>query len=204
MSEWRLFKEGTVPEWTTPVWYAAREAAPHLEQEGHRERLLLTAEFVNSVRPDLVIDVGCGDGGLLSIINLPLDNLVGYDLQQSNVDAALERGIVINLADVVGDQWWTKANRDRILEYSSQTLIVASEMLEHLIDPHAFVRQLHDSGAQWLVATSPYTETAASHYEYHTWAWDLAGYKKMLEDNGWRVVRQETAWISQVLLAERA
>src|SRR4051812_29850682 len=96
--EARLFPEGQPPEWTTPEWYAGREAAPHLEQEGHRERLLLTATFIeqaiNEGATDIV-DLGAGDGGLLSLFrnDLRVDWLHGYDLQQTNVDAAAVRGV---------------------------------------------------------------------------------------------------------------
>jgi hypothetical protein len=44
--EWQLFPEGTIPEYTTPEWYAGRERAPHLEQEPHKWRLETAAGFV--------------------------------------------------------------------------------------------------------------------------------------------------------------
>lgn len=197
--EARLFPEGQPPEWTTPEWYAGREAAPHLEQEGHRERLLLTATFIeqaiNEGATDIV-DLGAGDGGLLSLFrdDLRIGWLHGYDLQQTNVDAAAVRGVTVELRDVI-------AHND--YDSSDTTVWVVTEMLEHLVDPHSFVRRLHDADAKWLVASSPYIETAESHYEFHTWAWDLEGYRALLENNGWEVVRQETTWISQVLLARK-
>ena len=199
--EARLFAEGTVPEWTTPEWYAGREAAPHLEQEGHCERLLLSADMASSVagEPELsaVVDLGAGDGGLLSMLKSRYHVAYGYDLQQSNVDAARERDVTVFLRDVVNDL--------AIDELVGVDTVIATEMLEHLIDPHGFVRSLaFEDGPQYLVASSPYIETAESHYEFHTWAWDLVGYRELLENNGWRVLRQETVWISQVLLAERA
>ena len=55
----------------------------------------------------------------------------------------------------------------------------------------------------WLVASSPYTETDEAHYEFHLWAWDSDGYRELMERNGWRVIAQQYAWISQVILAER-
>jgi len=201
--EARLFPEGTVPEWTTPEWYAGRETAPHLEQEGHRERLLLSARFIEDALArggHNVLDVGAGDGGLLSLVADKTPGVAyGFDLQQTNVDAAVSRGADVRLVDAVAEDDWA----GDVWESSTSTVLVATEMLEHLVDPHAFVRLMHDSGAKWLVASSPYTETAESHYEFHTWAWDLAGYRALLENNGWTVLRQDTAWISQVLLAER-
>lgn len=194
MKEWRLFEEGTVPEWTTPEWYAGRETAPHLEQEGHKQRLELTGKMVNEavdMGAKSVCDLGAGDGGLLTLVRPGIARW-GFDLQQTNVDAAETRGVTVSLLDVVG-QPWTPAD-----------CMVATEFLEHLVDPHGMVRRIAaERTVRFLVASSPYTETDESHYGYHTWAWDETGYRRLLEDHGWWVIRQETAWISQVLLAAK-
>lgn len=192
--EAQLFAVGTVPEWTTPAWYAGRETAPHLEQAGHRDRLMLTAEFVSlavAMGARDVVDLGAGDGGLLSIV-AGVERW-GYDLQQTNVDAAARRHVNVSLLDVVQDA----------VAVSWADCVVVTEMLEHLIDPHKFVRAMYESPARFLVASSPHTETATSHYEFHTWAWDCAGYQAMIEAAGWRVVRVATAWICQVVLATK-
>lgn len=194
--EAKLFPDGYVPAHVTRDWYAERETAPHLEQEGHRERLLLTAVFVrqaldslNRVAPT-VIDLGCGDGGLLSLMPA-FCKAYGYDLQQSNVDAAQARGVDVRYGNVLE------------LNLLPADVYVATEMLEHLEDPYKLLRRIHATETPWLVASSPYTETAESHYEYHTYAWDLEGYTAMFAACGYKVVRQETAWICQVVLAER-
>lgn len=197
MSEWRLFEPGTIPDWTTPHWYAGREAAPHLEQDGHRDRLLLTAEMVRVARSlgaSSVVDLGAGDGGLLSLVG---GVRWGYDLQQTNVDAAAARHEAVDLLDVVAS-WPRDAG-----PYGTADIVVATEFLEHLLDPHAMVRRIAATRARFLVASSPFTETDQAHYEFHTFAWDEVGYRALLEDNGWRVLRQERAWIAQVVLAER-
>lgn len=193
----RLFADGTIPECATVDWYAQRDAAPHLEQDGHRQRLLLTAEMVHDTvqrGARTVSDFGAGDGGLIQALReRGCDAQAwGYDLQPTNVAAAAVRGVPVEYGDFLTDP-----------VRAGDTVVVA-EVLEHLIDPHAAVRHLADTGARWLVASSPYTETVEAHYEYHLWVFDLNGYRALLEDNGWRVLRQETAWISQVLLAEVA
>lgn len=191
--QWQLFDPADPPEWTTPEWYAGREAAPHLEQEGHRERLLLTAKLCEQAIGDgakSAVDLGAGDGGLLSLLSIPSMSKWGYDLQPSNVEAARRRGVTVALTDISGGY------------RGVASLVIATELLEHLVDPHGLVRQLSTlRSTRFLVVSSPYTETGDSHYGYHTWAWDRAGYRRLLEDNGWRVIRQETAWISQVCLA---
>lgn len=190
--EARLFPAGTVPEHTTPDWYAERETAPHLEQAGHQERLRLAAQYVGMVTTPgegTVVDLGAGDGGLLSLLDVW--QCWGYDLQQSNVEAANIRGVAIHYGDV--------------LEFPipEVDVIVVTEMLEHLVDPHGLLARIHASGSRWLVASSPYTETADSHYAFHTWAWDQRGYLDMIEAAGYRIVASSTAWICSVVLAER-
>lgn len=202
--EARLFPEGTVPEWTTPTWYEGRETAPHLEQAGHQQRLYLAADMIRSVtQTGPVLDLGAGDGGLLALLASHDIPGIGFDLQQTNVDHARNvRNVDVRWGDVV-----SPAISDHGLlppGFERPQVAVACEMLEHLIDPHALVRQVRDLGVPYLVASSPYTETAEAHYGFHTWAWDLAGYRLMLESNGWRVLRQECAWICQVALAVRA
>lgn len=192
MAEWRLFPEGTVPEFTTAEWYGARERAPHLEQPGHRERLLLTAEVVSwlATAHDLleISDLGCGDGGLLSLLEPYGFTAWGYDLSPEAVRGALSRGVQARQLDVVAD-------RPAFGELS-----VATEMLEHLVDPHAFARKIRE-GCRYLVASSPYTETDRDHYEFHAWAWDADGYEEMLAGAGWRIVRHETVQSFQVVAA---
>lgn len=194
MAEHRLFEEGTVPEWTTPEWYAGREAAPHLEQELHRPRLQLAAEFAlhaYSVGARSLVDLGSGDGGFLTLVQPPFENAYGVDLQQSNVDAAVVRGVHVELGDVVngGDEWWAD-------------VAIATEMLEHLVDPHAFVRKVATT-CEWLVASSPWNESPGAAYSFHTWAWDQDGYRALVEQAGYEVQRHGTTGMFQVLLARR-
>lgn len=193
MAEWRLFDEDTVPAHTTAEWYAGRERAPHLDQELHKGRLLCAARLVDTVQVQSgvrrVVDLGAGDGGLLYLLkHTPGRSYVawGYDLQQSNVDGAVERGVDVRLADVLtGPVEWGE-------------IAVATEMLEHLIDPHRFVRHIA-AHSPVLVASSPWTETGEAHYEFHTWAWDQVGYRALLEQAGYEIVAHETEGMFQVI-----
>jgi hypothetical protein len=186
----RLFEDGTVPVHTTAEWYASRERAPHLEEGLHRGRLLLCAEFVNTAIVEHAIqsvsDMGCGDGGLLSLINSA--EAWGYDLQPSNVAGGKDRGVDVRLGSALADD----------VEWGELT--VCTECLEHLVDPHAFLRRIP---SRFLVASSPATETAEHHYPFHTWAWDEAGYGAMLSAAGFRVERHEREGMFQVVLAAR-
>ncbi len=195
MSEWKLFRGLGEPECTTAQWYQDRERAPHLEQPGHRDRLLRTEAYVRQVMAlhDLgtVSDVGCGDGGLLS--RLKDVHAWGYDLCPANVESAKnERQVDATLWDAV--------------RYPDQVqwgdLTVATEMLEHLADPHAFVREI-GRRSRALVASSPAFENAASHYEFHTWAWDMDGYAALIRQGGFEITDHTVICGFQILAALR-
>jgi 2-polyprenyl-3-methyl-5-hydroxy-6-metoxy-1,4-benzoquinol methylase len=197
MTEWQLFEPGTVPECTTSAWYEGRERAPHVDQEAHRGRLVLAADMVRDAIDQYgvrsVVDLGCGDGGLLSLLqpysfehDVPM---WGYDLQRSNVNpAVLERGVDVRYGDAVHGQ----------VEWGE--LAVCTEFLEHLVTPHEFLAWVR-SHARVIVASSPFTETGQSHYEFHTWAWDMPGYRALVEHAGFEVVRHETTSMFQVIQA---
>lgn len=191
--EWRLFPEGTVPEYTEPEWYATREHAPHLEQAGHRERLMvsagLVAEAAHGRNLSTVVDLGAGDGGLLSLLG-PRLRAWGYDLMPENLDAAKGRGVDVRLGDVVAGE----------IEWGQ--IAVCTEMLEHLVDPHAFVRRIAEH-AEVLVCSSPALERPGSAYEFHTWCWDFDGYRALVEQAGFAVRRQRQVGPFQVILAAR-
>lgn len=191
MRQDRLFPEGTIPDYTRPDWYAGRETAPHLDQDAHRPRLEVAARFVRDIyTPGMTVsDLGAGDGGLLALIadTVPDEARWGYDLVPTCDTAAERRGQRVFHADVLTDP----------IEFG--TVTVTTEMLEHLVDPHAFVRRLA-SRTRFLVASSPAYETAEAHYEYHTWAWDMEGYAHMLTTNGWSIQRHEIVGVFQVAL----
>lgn len=194
MAEWKLF-DGEPPVYTTAAWYLTRERAPHLEQPGQRERLLRTAEIVRAVCESghyaSVVDLGCGDGGLLSLVAPHVEECWGYDLSPAAVSAArYERKVRAWQLDVVTD------------EVTWGQVAVAGEVLEHLADPHAYVRRIAEH-CPAVVASSPAFETGESHYEFHTWAWNLAGYERLFEQAGFRVTRHEVVQGFQVLSAIR-
>jgi 2-polyprenyl-3-methyl-5-hydroxy-6-metoxy-1,4-benzoquinol methylase len=189
VTEWQLFPDDVIPEYSTPEWYAGRDRAPHLEEGIHRGRLKLASEMATDAASRhgcaSIVDLGAGDGGLLSTIGGI--RTWGYDLQRSNVvPAQMERGVDVRYGDVVtGDIEWGD-------------LAIATEMLEHLVNPHIFVRRIA-AHSRVLVASSPYTETDKEHYAFHLWAWDMDGYRTLLELAGYRIERHETVDLFQVI-----
>ncbi|MER7814559.1 hypothetical protein [Streptomyces sp. NPDC096153] len=212
MSEHKLFA-GDVPFVSTAAFHAHRERAPHLEQPVHQPRLYKAAEYVRrsvlqhikgcegpsrNCVPFPVSDLGCGDGGLLSLLTgLPSIGVRveawGYDFQPSNVDGWKARGVKAEQLDVFG------ADRDQaVLGLTT----VVTEVLEHLADPHGAVRWIGEH-SQFIVASSPWNETPESHDECHAWAWDQAGYRALIEQGGFTIRRHETVGQFQVILGER-
>jgi hypothetical protein len=195
VSQTRFFADGEVPIYTTPSWYATIERAPHLDQPEHRPRLLRAAEFCRDAISrgcDTVSDLGAGDGGLLSLIRDEPVAAWGYDLIDENIEGAIERMVDVEYGDFV-------AHPERVF---FGELVILTEVLEHLIDPHGVLRNLPEV-TRFVVASSPDNETWEHRYVYHCWGWTMEGYRAMFEGAGWTVVRHERIPGFQVLLASR-
>lgn len=197
MAEWKLF-DGPVPYVSTAEFHADRPRARHLEQELHRPRLERAAEFVaDGVRrlggSATVSDLGCGDGGLLSLIQ-GLTEAWGYDFAPANAAGWPERGVKADALDVFG------VDRDRV-RFGDITCV--TEVLEHLADPHDAVRWIGENSTA-IVASSPWNERPGAHDECHAWAFDAAGYRSLIEQGGFEVVRHAQVGQFQVVLGLQA
>jgi hypothetical protein len=205
--EHRFFPEGTVPHVSTPEFHVHRERAPHLEQPVHQGRLHLARDMVAEAVAAFyatrtgplttypyITDLGCGDGGLLQLLKeMPLITAHGYDFQPSNEVGWRMRGVQAEQADVFG------ADRDLV---DLGDISITTEVLEHLADPHSAVRWI-GTRSRYLVTSSPWGETPESHDECHAWGWDQDGYRALIEQGGFTVVRHETVGQFQVILGER-
>lgn len=193
MTAWKLFP-GTVAHVSTPEFHAGRERADHLNDAVHRPRLLKAADFVRQAAllaaDPTVSDLGCGDGGLLSLI--PEFDAWGYDFTPANAAAWPERGVKAELLDVFG------ADRDKVRLGS---ITVTTEVLEHLSAPGGALRWIREH-SRFLVASSPWIETGRAHDDCHAWAFDPAGYRDLIESAGFAILRHELVGGFQVVLAE--
>lgn len=195
MTEWRLF-DGDVPHVSTAEFHADRARATHLEQPNHRPRLEMAAALVriaaSRIGPSATVsDLGCGDGGLLSLMGGI--EAWGYDFCPANAVGWPERGVKAQPLDVFG------ADRDRV-RFGNVTCV--TEVLEHLADPHGAVRWIGEH-SEAIVASSPWNERPDSHDECHAWAFDLAGYRALIEQGGFTVTRHVQVLQFQVILGWR-
>lgn len=175
---------------STLDFHRDRDRAPHLEQGAHRPRLLAAAKAIRDLGDGMTVsDLGCGDGGLLSLL-ADLEAW-GYDFQPSNAAGWAERGVKAEALDVFG------ADRDKV---RAGDVAVLTEVLEHLADPHEVLRWLP---SRYVVASSPRIETGERHAQEHAWAWNEPGFAKLFADTGWTVLRHGMIGWSQLVVAER-
>jgi hypothetical protein len=179
MSEWRLFEEGTIPDFTTREFFDNHPWVSPLHQAGHEERTVMAEcairDLVSQHAITSLTDLGCGDGDLmrrLQDLGIPMR---GYTAGRENVQRAHMAGLNVQLHDFIAEPF----------EYDD--LIVMTEVLEHLLDPHGFLAQLD---SQFIVVSSPSAETGEWHYYHHAWAWDLEGYRTFVENAGWQILDQ--------------
>lgn len=198
VAEWRLF-DSPVPHVSTAEFHADRDRARHLEDPTHQPRLTRAAELVADAAercdgPVTISDLGCGDGGLLSLVS-GLGDAWGYDFQPANVAGWVERQVRAEPLDAFG------ADRAPV---RLGAIAVTTEVLEHLADPHGTLRWIHGSAAAFLVASSPADETPANHDECHAWAWDEEGYAAMITAAGFRILTHDRVGRFQLVLAAAA
>jgi hypothetical protein len=177
--------------YSSQAFHENRESSDHLHEEGHRERILRVASWVNGLLAthgqDLyIVDFGCGNGGLLS--QLTGTAMSGYDFCLANVKEAQALGRPVAFRNFVADP------------PESCDIAVMSEVLEHMDDPHAFLGGLD---TMYLVASVPCGETPESHYEYHLWGWDMEGFAQALYRSGFDVRHHELLGSTQIVVAQR-
>lgn len=211
--EWKLFA-GDVPYVSTFDYHEHRERAPHLEQSDHRPRLELAAEFVrrcyeegHASHTDFnVVDLGCGDGGLLQLLNgmrLPEMEAQGWDFAPGSVEGWQERGVNCssrNVFPLPPDP--NLINPDLLQDIEDAHVVVMTEVLEHLARPHEVLRAIAELPTErYIVVSSPWNETDRIHADCHAWAWDMEGFTSMIESAGFGILDFAKAGSAQVVRA---
>jgi hypothetical protein len=186
--EHRLFDPWQPPEWLDPEWWRDREHCDHLGSPtgAHVARLRAAAELAARAAEMAgtvnVTDLGAGDGALLSLLPAELRPFsFGYDIIRDDVNYANNgRGVKVwlrNVAKALGNGTTLHLG----------PVVVLTEVLEHMADPHGFLAKLHARPeVRYVVASSPHSETPEQHEWNHAWAWDPDGYRAMFEAAGFQ------------------
>lgn len=175
------YKTFDIPHSHDAQWYKDRELADHINQEEHRPRLMQVLAYLHSIlQPNMTIcDFGCGNGGLIREIQKEFPNKIwGYDLQPTNIQDAFEKGTGkhnIFYKDFINE------------ECAFPDIAICTEVLEHLVDPDAFLVKLKDNGVKYIIASSPDYETESYHAPFHLWVFTGDSYKEMFYNAGWIV-----------------
>ncbi len=176
---------------STQEFHTPREEADHINQPNHRTRLLEVARLIkelNDIDPILSwIDYGCGNGGLLSVVDCVL-NKRGYDWMPKNVEAAERYGRPVRLKNFLAD------------EPEECDLATTTEVLEHLQDPHGFVRKLK---CKYLILSVPEGETPQGHDPVHVWGWDREGIHNLLTNNGYEIIEDAGGGGTMIIVAKK-
>jgi 2-polyprenyl-3-methyl-5-hydroxy-6-metoxy-1,4-benzoquinol methylase len=179
------YKAFTIPHSHDSEFYQDLELADHINQEGHRPRLLQVLDYIVSLSSEdsnlTICDFGCGNGGLIREIESKLPNKIwGYDLLPANVKDAHSKGNKNNIfyKDFITD----KTN----IKYPD--IAICTEILEHLVNPDEFLTKLLNNNVQCVVASSPDYETPNYHAPFHLWVFNGDSYKEMFEQVGWKVI----------------
>lgn len=208
--EWKLFDTPTAYV-STAEYHKERDHADHANDPMHRPRMEKAMEFIQAAaqmlgatreKPALMVDFGCGDGGLLTMLRNALINNVlayGYDFAPNNVEAAHRRAmfnvVYLDLFPSEGPPINPKAFRTQI-DIANMT-----EVIEHMTRPHEVLAHLAPR-VKWVVASSPWNENDRQFADCHAWAWDMRGYVKLFQDAGFKIELLAGVGLSTVVLAK--
>ena len=104
--------------------------------------------MIVSYTPQKVLDVGCGDGGLIAYLQEKMGfQGYGVDISRKGTALAIRRGIESKVADI-----------EEGIPFSNNMfdLIIANEIIEHLRNPDYFleeVRRILRKGGMLLIGT---------------------------------------------------
>jgi hypothetical protein len=185
MAERKFFE---TPKFQDAEWHKERGPAKHIDDVTHGLRLELArgyARYLCGFYPiNNVVDLGCGDGGLISLLakDLPHITFTGYDLAPKNIEYGKENRVK-NLSNAT-------INYQNFREVKVEAdLVIMTEVLEHLVDPHEFIETIN---AEWIIASSPLNEEHGfDPSSIHLWGWDYEGYKQMFINS-----KRWTLWLA--------
>lgn len=114
-------------------------------------------EYIESkMNPDIktILDVGCGSAWVAKRFLTKNKNVISFDISEINVKKARNFYPAKNHYGLVGDSFFLP------LKTNSVDCVIASEIIEHVVNPKAFARELFrvvKPGGE-LIITTPYKE----------------------------------------------
>lgn len=174
-------------------WYKDREVVDHINQDGHRPRLLRVLDYLlESVKEeDTICDFGCGNGGLIREIEGKINNKIwGYDLAPLNVQDAHNKGNNNNI-------FYKDFVQEDDIIYPD--IAICTEVLEHLVDPDSFIKKLMNNNVRIIIASSPDYETPYYHAPFHLWVFNGDSYKEMFDNVGWNVILHQKDYFQYIV-----
>jgi len=160
-----------------PVYNSVRS---NLDWADHAVRTLVTGGLIAWLAPDFVWDPACGDASILEAAYRlrPFRQAFLADISAPQIEAlnpSFPHEKVVE--DVVHAEFFVAAA-------FKNNCLVLTEVLEHLEDPGATLRQAREAfGA--LVASVPIGDPEHGGNHEHLWAWDEAAFEAELRETGW-------------------
>ena len=152
-----------------------------------RFRARVIREILQRERPRSVIDLGCGDGVLLSDIRsaLPDAALAGIDLSAKQIEENRK-----GMPDV---EWYVgNVETDALALPRRFEALTASEVIEHLAEPARFLEAAHQiasNDAILIISTQSGRIGQTEKYVGHLRHFTTEEMKQLLEETGWEPQR---------------
>ena len=164
------------------------------------ERALATLQLLGDPRGRRLVEIGCGPGWALEIVQDAGYRVHGVEVSEVAVDEARGRGLEIQRADIEAGSLRALFGEDK-----RPTVVVALEVLEHLLDPHRALQNMRQLLADdGLLVVSLPNEIPLSarlrilcgrlpfggHHDPHVRHFDRRRARELCESTGCRIVRE--------------
>ena len=155
-------------------WDSFFESDHAWKQHGDRP-----AEILRFLVPgDTLLDVGCGDGGLAAILKMVQPNLRIDGIEPSKV--ARER--IEKELPWVYSRMWNGALPVTGIPSRYCSVVLASEVLEHMDDPAACISELARLARRLVIVTVPFKNSIDD--QGHVWSFGIEDLHRLCESHG--------------------
>jgi len=122
---------------------------------------------------DKILDIGCGYGLLLDLLESLHCDLTGWDISEVAIQAIKQRGYNGRCVDF---NQYIIDNRDRF------THVVATEFLEHVEDPSSTLRKMFQLAEKTIIFSVPDKELYSTKSKEHLQSYDTQKVQKLVAD----------------------